>query len=284
MERAIARKTWRTLEPLHAIVYFAREADEAYTALGLSGDGHRVRPGYFASRAAPMGPVPAEVVIATFFNFHPDLVRAAVPWAWEVTSPAAVLDARHRAAGAVLWRLLGEEACTSDALAEAAGLARQAAERAAGRPEGRPLFAGHAALPWPDEPHLVLWHAQTLLREFRGDAHVAALTAEGVTGCEALLLHAATGEVPAAVLRASRAWPDEDWQAAAERLRARGWLDAGGSLTPAGRDHRQWVEDRTDELSVPAYEVLGEDRCEQLRALCRPWSRRIVESGELTFG
>ena len=273
-----ARKTWRTLEPIHGLIYFAPEAASAYEAIGL-GEGMG---GYFPSRAAAMGPVSAEVVIATFFNFHPAFVRRTIPSAWDVVSPARVLEARYEAAGAALRARLGELA-SGAALEEAATLARRAAESSTLRPEGRPLFAAHASLPWPDDPLLVLWHAQTLLREFRGDGHISAMTVEGVTGVEALILHGATGEVPPAALRSSRNWPADEWAAGEERLRSRGWIDGTGGLTEAGRAHRQWVEDRTDALAAPAYAALGEDGCERLRALCRPMSRAIVDAGGFGF-
>ncbi|MCU1375400.1 MAG: hypothetical protein JWO68_2686 [Actinomycetia bacterium] len=270
MDPVLARRTWRTLEPVHGMIYFAPEAAERYDALGITG-----RAGYFASRAAAMGPVGAELVLATFFNFPPELVRRCIPGAWDHATPAQVLDARYSAADAALHR-----AFDGADVAEAATLARRAAEEAAGHMEGRPLFAAHASVPWPDEPRLVLWHAQTLLREFRGDGHIAALVAEGISGIEALVLHVATGEVPEAAIRRSRPWSDEAWDAAVEGLRARGLLDADG-LTPAGRAHRQWVEDRTDAAAVVAYEPLGEAGCARLRELGRPLSQAVIAAGLL---
>jgi len=275
MEPLVARKTWRTLEPLHGLIYFAPEADEAYAAVGLRGN----RMGYFASRAAAMGPVTAPVVVATFYNFNPELVAAAIPEAWRLASPEAILDARLQAAERALRRALPDEALTSPDVKEAAELARRAAESAATRPAGRALFAAHAALPWPDDPLLVLWHAQTLLREYRGDAHVAALLLYGVGPVEALVTHAASGEAPTAMLQDTRAWPEEAWAAAEERLRERGVLAADGSLTEAGSELRAAVEHRTDAASVDAYEALGDDGCERLRSLCRPLSRAVVEGG-----
>ena len=274
----VARRTHRTLEPYHGMIYFVRDAAERYAALGVTG-----RSGYFASRAAPMGAVSPEVVIATFFNFHPALVRAAIPSAWDHADPAALVEARLAGADAALRRLV-PAAIGSPEVKEAAGLARQAAEVACEHPEGRPLFAGHVSLPWPDEDHLILWHAQTLLREHRGDGHIAAMTVEGVTGCEALVIHGATGEVPPAVLKASRAWPDDAWAATEDALRSRGWLAPDGTLTEAGHTHRAWVESRTDELAAPAWAAIGEDACARLRELVRPWSRALVESGEFGFG
>ena len=276
LDPLIARRTWRSLEPVHGMIYFAPEGSERYAAAGLQGR----RMGYFASRSAAMGPVPAETVVATFFNFNPAVVHRVIPAAWGLAPPARILDARLEAADLALRRAFGDTV-DSPELVEAAGLARRAAEAACGRPEGRALFAGHASLPWPDEPHLVLWHAQTLLREFRGDAHVAALLFEGLCGIESLVSHAASGDVPAEVLRVSRGWPEDDWAAAVEAMRARGLVTAEGELafTDEGRAQRQRIEDRTDALSVPAYQPLGEDGCARLRALGRPFSKAVVAAG-----
>ena len=278
MDPTIARRTWRTLEPLHGMIYFSPEAAIAFDALGLVG-----RMGYFGSRAAPMGAVNAEVVIATFYNFRPALVRASIPAAWERATPAQIIDARLHAADGALRRSLPDVIGTAE-LAEAATLARRAAETACEHVEGRPLFAGHAALPWPTDAHLVLWHAQTLLREYRGDGHIAALVTAGLSGLDAAITHVATGDVPGAVLVSTRAWPAEEWDAGIDGLRSRGILEPTGdlALTDAGRAQRQWIEDATDAAAVAAYEPLGEDGCARLRALVRPWSRAIVEGGLLT--
>jgi hypothetical protein len=260
------------------MIYFVPEAGEEYDAIGLEPE-----MSYFASRAAAMGAVGAGTVIATFFNFDPRVVHVALPAAWERATPAAVLAARFRAADRALRRILGEAVASSE-MEEAAGLARAAAEEAGRRREGRPLFAAHADLDWPTEPHLVLWHSQTLLREFRGDAHVALLTAAGLSAVEALVAHAGSGEVPDVALRNTRAWSDADWQAGVDSMRDRGWLDAGAALvlSDAGRAHRQQIEDETDRLSVEAYSGLGEPGCERLRQLCRPWSRSVVDAGALS--
>src|SRR6478672_597235 len=150
MDPLLARKTWRTLEPIHGLIYFAPEAAAAYAELGVD---H----GYFASRAAPLGAVPAEVVIATFFNFEPSFVGETIPSAWTSAPPERWLEARLGAARSSLRRALGDLA-DDPSVEEAAVLARRAAEDASPMVEGRPLFAGHASLPWPDEPLLVLWH------------------------------------------------------------------------------------------------------------------------------
>jgi hypothetical protein len=289
MTPTLARKMWRTLEPYHGLVYFTPRATDAYAALGIHG-----RDGYFASRAAAMGPVGAEVVVATFYNFDPQLVRAAIPAAWEVASPAALLDARRSAADLALLDArrsaadlalrdaLGDEVVTGDDMRTAAGLARRATEGCA--PHGRPLYAAHAALPWPDDPHVALWHAITLLREFRGDGHVAALLVEGLDGCEALVTHGAAADdaVRLDVLQATRGWPDGPWEAARERLRSRGWLDDEGRLTADGVAGRARVEALTDELALAPWHRLGDESCDRLRALVRPWSKAIVATGALS--
>jgi hypothetical protein len=269
-----ARKTWRTLEPLHGMIYFVPEAAEAYAALGIEG-----RAGYFASRAAPMGAVSAEVVVATFFNFNPALVHAAIPAAWEVATPAQMVDARWRAVDGAFRRILGDDVVESEDMRRAAHLARAAADVAATMVEGRPLCAGHAALPWPDESHLVLWHAQSILREFRGDGHVAQLVVCGLSGLEALVTHAAAGDVPAHLLRSTRGWPGDAWDGAVAALQERGWLERGEELrfTRWGGEQRQSLEDGTDALAAAPYARLGDERCAELRALVRPWSTTFAQ-------
>ncbi|RVX47698.1 hypothetical protein EDD27_10645 [Nonomuraea polychroma] len=270
-----ARRAWRRLEPLHGMIYFVPEAADRYAKLGLTG-----MSGYFASRGAAFGRASADLVIATFYNFCPDLVRRSLPAAWDVVTPEQMLEARVEAAAEALRRAGVHEL---PHLAETLDLARRAAMAACDHPQGRPLFAAHAALPWPDDPLQQLWHAQTLLREFRGDGHVATLLAEGLTGLEALALHAAGGEVPVAFLKISRAWPEEEWTAAEARLQDRGLMEAG-ALSTAGHALRRHLEDRTDALAMAAYGALGEDGCERLAELARPFGRRVVDAGLLSLG
>jgi hypothetical protein len=273
MADVLARKMWRTMEPYHGLVYFAPEATAAYEALGVPGFS-----GYFASRGAPMGAVPAEVVIATFFNFHPDVVRRAIPSAWEAATPAQLLDARLQGIDAALRRTCGDLLDSPD-VARAVELARPAAE--ACPVQGRPLFAGHASLPWPTEPHLALWHAVSLLREFRGDGHIACLVDAGLDGLDALLFHAASGEVPRAALQTTRRWSDDEWAAGVAGLAARGLLDGDGAFTDAGAALRQHIEDRTDALAMAPWQAIGQAACDELRALVRPLSQAVVHNGGL---
>jgi len=275
---ADARKLWKLFEPYHAVVYFAPERSAFYARVGLKGGWM----GYFASRGAALGPVPPEVIIATFYNFAPEKVRRAIPDAWRLSDPEAILAARLEVADVVLHRLLGDMVA-SPVLGEAAELARAAAEVAATADlTGRPLFAAHAALPWPDEPHLVLWQAATLLREHRGDGHMTQLLSAGIDGCEAnVLMEAATKQagrgMSAGTLRALRGWSEEEWASASARLIYRGWLEPDGTLSQVAQDHRQVLEDRTDALAVLPWVRLGSGVCRRLEELLEPIADKIWE-------
>jgi helix-turn-helix protein len=273
---AVARRLWQVLETLHMTVYFAPEPRQAYRAAGLRGGWM----GYFASRSAAMGPVPAEVVVATFYNFHPRMVHRALPDAWAFATPERVLAARGQGVDATLRRLLGP-AVHGPEVAEAAGLAGRAMDGS--DPAGRPLYAAHAALAWPEAPHLALWHAATLYREFRGDGHVACLLADRIDGCQAHVMAAAAGQLPAAVLREYRGWSEDEWAVAAGRLRARGWLGGDGSLTQAGRAAREALEQRTDELAMAPWRQLGGDGCARLLELLDRPARLVVKGGGVPF-
>ena len=270
---AAVRNTWRTLEPYHGAVYFSPDAQAEYAKLGTD-----PLTGYFASRSAPLGAVPAEVVVATFYNFSPRLVHRAIPAAWEKAPPERFLAARLAVVDATLRRVLGEEV-SSPAVERAAKLARTAAEAAIPHQYGRPLFAAHAALPWPAEPHLVLWHAQTLLREFRGDGHLAALLGAGLTGIEALITHAAADGPGTKMLRELRGWSQEEWNGAVAGLRERGWLAEGPglALTEEGTRRREAIERTTDELAALPYTALGADGCAELCSLVRPYSLALAK-------
>lgn len=271
----IARKCWRTLEPYHGMIYFVPEAAAEYDAIGVEG-----RSGYFGSRSAAMGALGPLVVQAAFFNFHPALVHRAMDGLWGRASPEDLLLARHRAVDTALQRMLGDEVDNPD-LRQAVDLLHPAVEAAIARPEGRPLFAGHARLPEPDMPHLALWWAATLLREFRGDGHIAALLDAELTGAEALVLHGATGDVPMSILQTTRSWSDDEWRVAVEELARRGLVEPYGedgtdaTLTVAGGELRQHIEDRTDALAAPAWAAIDADSAERVRTLVRPWSKSI---------
>lgn len=271
----IARKCWRTLEPYHGMIYFVPEAAEEYDSIGVEG-----RSGYFGSRSAAMGAVGALVVQSTFFNFHPGLVDHAMDGLWDRASPEDLLAARHRAVDRALRRMLGD-AVEDPSIRTAVDILRPAVDAACNRPEGRPLFAGHARLPEPvDLPHVALWWAITLLREFRGDGHIAALVDAELSGLQALILHGATGDVPMSILQSTRAWPDDEWAAGLEAMQGRGLVTADETLTDEGRRLRDHIEARTDLLATPAWNEIDADDADRLRTLVRPHSKSI---GAATF-
>ncbi|MFD9004059.1 hypothetical protein ACFV0T_24360 [Streptomyces sp. NPDC059582] len=274
MDTAIARTLWQVLEPIHAVTYFAAESREANRLVGLRG----FWMGYFAGRAAPLGAVTAGVVEAAFFNFHPSMVRRAIPDAWEFASPEAVLRARAEAATAALRRVAP---ATARVTADLVPLLERTVAAADGA--GRPLFAANRGLPTPEDPVTALWQAATALREHRGDGHVAVLTAEGLDGCEAHVLFAVSENVPAATLRDNRGWSEDDWQAAVDRLVGRGLLEDDAHPTAAGRALRAHIEARTDDLAVRPYRALTRTEAAQaLRLLSRP-TDQILASGVIPF-
>ncbi|MGY1710888.1 hypothetical protein ACI8AC_15390 [Geodermatophilus sp. SYSU D00758] len=277
--RAVAR-AHRAVDPLHNHVYFSPEQDEYLTAVGL-------RPGrmcYFAGRAAAMGAVGPGAVTATFANFAPALVARHVPRAWTLAGPDQVVAARVEGARASLTRLLGgPEAAAAPEVAELADLVAEACS--ALTPEGRPLYAGHADLPWPQDPVARLWHGATLLREHRGDGHVAALVRHGLSGLEALITHSATGRgfTPAAA-RATRGWSEEEWGAAVAGLVTRGLMAGEGELTPAGQELRDTLEAETDALSAAPWQHLGPERTARVVELGKGLSARLVAAGAYPAG
>ena len=267
-----ARRLFDRIEPIHAVTYFAPEARTALDRAGFRG----FWKGYFATRSAPLGPVPAQVVTALFYNFAPSQVSRALPAAWGDASPAEALRTREESAAAALQRY---GVTADDAVRTAADLLAKAAASAS--VEGRPLFAANHALPWPDEPVAKLWHATTLLREQRGDTHVAVLVANGVDGRECNVLHAGAGRVPRDFIMRSRQYDDDEWLSCTDRLAARGILDAAGALTDSGREFKQRLEDATDRLALPAFDALDDAELGVLFRALGPITRAVIEAGDI---
>ncbi|MFI2783337.1 SCO6745 family protein [Streptomyces sp. ALB3] len=274
-ERGGVRQMWHLLEPLHAVIYYAPEAFEEAAALGYATDERW--PSYFAWRAAPLGAVDADRVTGVFHSFSPRMTGAYVPAVWSVASPEAVLASRAKAVDRAYRALFGDRV-HGPGFAEAAQLARRAASAADAT--GRPLAGAAAALPWPDEPHVALWNAATILREHRGDGHVAALAGAGLDPVESLVSFAAVGATRPEVF-ASRGWSGEEWESARARLAARGLLEADGTATPAGRALREEVERRTDESAAEPWRALGPGERERLVELLGPLWVEVIGSGLL---
>ncbi len=270
-EPRLARRFFDRFEPVHAVTYFSPESRAAFDGLGYRG----FWMGYFAGRSAPLGIVPAEVVSAMFYNFAPSRVAKALPAAWEIAPPGSALRAREDSAVATLRRY----GLTDDGVRAAAELAAKAARHAP--LDGRPLFAANAALPWPTESLAALWHATTLLREQRGDAHVAVLASSGLSGRESNVLHAAAGRVPVEMIMRSRDYDEVQWRDYQDRLAERGLLDSDGALTDAGRALKQHIEDTTDALSLSALDALDDAEVEELFRALTPIARAVVAAGDV---
>ncbi len=233
--------------------------------------------GYFAGRAAPLGQVPVEVVTAIFYNFSAERVGKAIPAIWDIATPAEMVRVRQETAVAALQGYgLSDD---TPGVAEAAELAALAARAAP--LDGRPLFAANLALPWPDGPLASLWHAATLLREHRGDAHVAVLVSEGISGREANVFHVGAGAVPADFIKRSRDYSDDEWDSCVRSLAERGLLTDTGTLTDAGRALKDHVESRTDTLALSALDALDDTAVERLFQTLTPITRQVIAGGDL---
>jgi hypothetical protein len=264
----LSRRAWGDLELLHVVGYFAPEVREEYAALGLDPD-----LAYFAGRAAAFGPAGPGLTVATFYVFAPWLVRAALPAAWSTASPEQVVAARRRGVGAALSRVLG-----APDVAEAVAIVRDAC--AALTPQGRPVYAAHADLPWPEDDLTALWHGATLVREHRGDGHVALLRSGGLDPVEAVVVGGLWSGTTG-FLRKTRGWSDEDYAGASGRLRERGWLDDDGALTDLGRARRRDLEDDTDRLALEGWAAVGPGRTARLHELLEPLREQVLAADVL---
>ena len=274
LEPRAGRRCHNPLNSLHAAHYFSPDLGRELAAIGVT----HPRAVNFAVRSAALGPVGPGAVTAAFYNYKHQLVAEHVPAVWRTAAPERVLAARARAVDATLRRLLGEEAVASDEMAEAARLALRATEACSRT--ARPLYSAHADLPVPQEPHLAFWHAATLLREHRGDGHLAALMSAELDGLEALVTHTATGRgmTPPWVFT-TRGWTQQEWDAAVERLRERGLLDADGELTERGAALREEIEAETDRLDRAPYEHLGAEGVRRLTELAIGFARTAAAAG-----
>jgi len=259
-DAAVARSMWTLFEPVHAVTYFAPEARAATEDAGLRGFWR----GYFAGRAAPLGPAGAAVVGASFFSFSPAMVARAVPGIWELISPAGALRARLAGAVSALRPLLtgldSEVNTAADLLSRAAGELDCA---------GRVLAAANAALPLPEDPVGRLWQAATVLREHRGDGHAAAVATADIDGCEVLVLRCGL-DMRREDLQPIRGWTDEQWDGARARLAGRGWTSPDGALTPAGRAAYAAVEQATDQAAARPWARLGPAAVTDLAGVLTP--------------
>ncbi|MFI7387299.1 MarR family transcriptional regulator [Streptomyces sp. NPDC049813] len=269
-----ARRMFELLEPICLVTFMAEECNEELAALG-----HRTYwDGYFASRAAPLGRVPADVVHAAFYSFADGEVARHIPSAWETIPPEASVAARERGSAAALRRILGAGTAGSPGLRRAADLTTKAATSAP--TAGRVMYAGMRSLAVPDDPVARLWHSATMLREHRADGHIAALVGERIGGTEAHVLDAlARGIHPPESFGRIHHLPKERLAAVMEGLRERGLVDADGRFTDAGRATKERVEALTDELAAPPYDALSAAELDELVAVLQPLTATLEAAG-----
>ncbi|WP_126643522.1 SCO6745 family protein [Embleya hyalina] len=270
----IARRMFELLEPICLVTYFADECNEELAALG-----HRTYwDGYFASRAAPLGRVPAQVVHAAFYSFAEGEAARHIPSVWETIPPEASIAARERGSAASVRRILGAETADSPGLVRAADLTTKAATSAP--VGGRVMYAGMRALAVPNDPVARLWHSATMLREHRCDGHVAALVGARIGGTEAHLLDAAAqGIHPPESFGRVHHLPKERLATVMDGLRERGLLDTDGRFTDTGRETKQRVEALTDELAAPPYDALSPAELDELITALEPITAKLVAAG-----
>jgi hypothetical protein len=261
-----ARALRDAIEPIATICFWSEAAYEAYAAVGLD-----FLQGYVWGRACVLGEADGTVAAAAFGVFEPGLVASL----YDAGRAACSLD-RVRAA-----KESGAVAALRDALGAPSGLAEAVAALRRGvvaaDTTGRPLHAGLTALPWPDDPLGQLWHACTVLREHRGDGHLSAYVAAGLTGLEAnVLTEARVGWDPQSYT-ATRGWAPELIEAATDALAGRGLL-SGGLLTAEGVAMRDGIEQATDRTVRAAIAAIGDD-LPRLTKQLDAWSQAIVDRG-----
>src|SRR3954470_715449 len=259
----MARRMFELVEPIGVIPYSADEPNETMFALGFTNYWDT----YFAGRAAPLGVVPAEVVDALFYNFAPGEVARHIPKVWSTTTPEAAIAARRTGCANALRRILINHV-DSPAFARATELLLKAATSAP--VEGRPMYAALRALPVPDDVVVALFHAASLLREHRGDGHIAALMAEGIGGLEAHVLYALGMDMPAEKFGRIHHLPAAQIAAVIDGMRDRGLIGEDGWLSERGRAVKQRVEALTDDLAAKPYESLDSAELEELTAILEP--------------
>jgi hypothetical protein len=257
-------------EPIGANVYFAPEAHANYATLGLAGYG----PGYFCSRGASLGKPSGLVVTATFGVFSPAVVVPAVEVGWSKTTPAAMLEARYAGATASLRRLLPD--IDLPQVERSVELLLRGLETAEGA--GHALYSGLRSLPFPADPIGRLWRCCDMVREHRGDSHIAVWTGAMVRPVEIQLMSDVLMGIPLKSFSVTRGWTQEQMDTAIADMQAKGWLDGAGAFTPEGRAFRDRIEADTDAMEVPIVDAIGADLGELL-GLLRPWAAAIMEAG-----
>ena len=273
---SIARQMWEVTERYHQLCYWAPEVREEGSRAGLKGFWMN----YFATRVAPLGPVNPHVVESLFFYYAPQRIERAIPDAWNYATPETIIEARYLGMDQALKRELGP-AIESEAMLRAAEITRAVVETVDGL--GRTLFTGWNSLPWPDEPHLALWHGCTLLREHRSGCHLMALALVELDGPQSVITQVAVDEAPAEWIQHEAGWSDDDVATAKGKLREKGWLNEQDQATGACYEGRRRVEELTDQLNEQHWIQLGAESRDELSSLLNLINQELPKDDQIDW-
>jgi hypothetical protein len=121
-----------------------------------------------------------------------------------------------------------------------------------------------------------LWRAADLLREHRAGSHLCAARSE-VSTTELVALTACWfGRDPSASLN-NLGWLPDTASSVVHELQEHG-LIVGRSLTPAGRQIREHVETRTDDMQKNLAEQLADQSIEPLLLQLESWANCFVDT------
>ncbi len=271
---ALLRQIWATLEKLHIVTYFVRECRDAYKSLGVENVWSR----YFAGRAAPMGRVTYETIVATFYNFSPSMVKEHAESVWEAAGPESFVSARFRGADNALQRLLGEYINFPE-IGTVPSLVYDIALK--GSPEGKPIYSANLGVSVPDKLHLKLFHAATLVREYKGDIHNSILLSSDVSGLQAHILLSSIGHMSKEKVLSSRGWSEQQWLMDQRNLQSRGLLGEDGLLSQDGLAFRVEIEGKTETLAAKLWDNLDDKALGEINESLSPLNRQLSISKEL---
>ncbi len=260
-----ARQLRDACEPIAMHAVWSRLVNERLAQLGLN-----FLSSYVWGRAAALGEPEAAVVASAFAAFDTGLVTSLYQDGRSKLGRDKLLETRNRATIESLTAVLGNADVSF-----AVETLRRAVEAA--DPTGRPLFAGLKSQPWPQEGLGQLWRACDLVREHRGDSHIAAYIGAGLSGVAMNMLTELFLGMPLGTYSATRAWSEEDTSRNHRRLESKG-LIFRDKLTEQGQQLRQAIEDHTDEMEGPLVEAIGTDMPKLLKQL-NEWSEKCIEDG-----
>jgi hypothetical protein len=267
-EPSPARALRDAIEPLACLSIWSPEAAEGYAALGLDD--------YFAAyvrqRTAPLGTPPTAVAVCALGVFAPDLVGPPYETGAAAAALAELVRVRIDAPGATLRRLLGDIDAGAAAVTRALRRGIDAADRTA-----RPLFTGLTVELWPSDPLAALVHACHLLREHRGDSHLAVCAVAGLDSATMNVLTELWCGFPLGAYTSSRGWSSEQIDTAVAGLRGRGLVD-GNVLSATGVSYRAHLEARTDAMQQAIVDAIGPDLAAVTKQL-DDWSEALVALG-----